>query len=265
MHPAEEKGLEESKKKAHAEALEKFPQGTAKQISDYVYKYHRAIYFRREHKANLPVYSGFKTIVYLSTGVVRNLLEPCFWMYDKAVSAGAPASGDKETTLSDISPKIQNEVIMELSAKAWETIRNGLDKVVVGCGDEDAKKVNRLFEQLARLFRLRLAVRGAEPRATSFSISGPDREPQMAELERLIGIARKATLLYKREGSAKDSGSRVDYYVPNRILWPIRGLDPQGQHARVELPASRLLAAAREGGSLKGTGTEQDVQGELFR
>ena len=266
VHPAEKRGLDESKEKARAEALKKFPGGKPKQISDYVYKYHRAIYFRRAHKANLPVYSGFKTIVYLSTGVVRNLLEPCFWMYDKAVSTAAATSRDTESTLTNISPKIQNEVIMELSAKAWETIRNGLDKVVVGCGDKDAKKVSRLFEQLARLFRLRLTRRGAEPRGTSFSISGREGESEMemAELDRLVGIARKATLLYKREGSAKDSGSRVDYYVPNRILWPIRGLDPQGQHARVELPAYRLLAAARGKGSLKGAETEHDVQGELF-
>ena len=264
VHPAVEEGLQESKRKAHVEAVKKFPKGSEKQISDYVYKYHRAIYFRRPHKANLPVYSGFKTIVYVSTGVVRNLLEPCFWMYDKAVSARTSTSGQGKTALTGISPKIQNEVIMELSAKAWEGIRNGLDKVVVGCGDEDAKKVNRLFEQLARLFRLRLTGPGAEPRATSFSISGRDREPEMAELERLIGIARKATLLYRREGSAKDFGSRVDYYVPNRILWPIRGLDPHGQHARVELPAARLLAAARDGGTLKGAETVQDAQGELF-
>ena len=67
-HPSVEKGLAEATEAAHEEAVRKYPAGTAKQISDYVYKYHRVIYFRRSHKANRPVYSGFKTIVYLSTG-----------------------------------------------------------------------------------------------------------------------------------------------------------------------------------------------------
>ena len=46
---------------------------------------------------------------------------------------------------------------------------------------------------------------------------------------RILNIARKATLLYTREGTgSKDYGGREYYYVPNRILWPIRGLDPHG-------------------------------------
>jgi hypothetical protein len=35
-----------------------------------------------------------------------------------------------------------------------------------------------------------------------------------------------------------------NYYVPNRMLWPERGLDPHGQHARVSMPAADLWAAA---------------------
>lgn len=243
LHEVVASGLEEAKKEARSEAVKKFPDGTGTQINDYVYKYHRAIYFRRDKKANLPVYSGFKTITYLSTGVVRNLLEPCFSMYDKAMSVDTENGGEAAPDV--INPTIQNEIIVRQSGKAWELLRDGLDKVVVGCSDDDATKLKRLFEQIAHLFRTRLLTSCSEPRATSFSISGREREQDIDELERLLNIARKATLLYVREGPAKDSGSREEYYVPNRMLWPVRGLDPQGQHARVALPASRLLAAAR--------------------
>ena len=264
-HQSVEKGLEESKKKAREEALEKYPAGTEKQISDYVYKYHRAIYFRnRAAKANLPVYSGFKMIVYLSTGVVRNLLEPCFWMYDKAVSA-SPTQAGQPAVIECINPTIQDEIITEQSNKAWDRLEQGLDKVVAGCSADDASKLKRLFEELARLFRARLLNSRSEPRAISFSISARDDEPDVEDLDRLLIIARKATLLYTRVGSAKDKGGREYYYVPNRILWPIRGLDPQGQHARVSLPASRLLAAARGQYDLEGTVTEEGTsQGDLF-
>ena len=264
LHPSVEKGLNEAKRKARIEAQRKYPDGTPKQIASHVYKYHRAIYFRRLPKANLPVYSGFKTIVYLSTGVVRNLLEPCYWMYDKALSSSADRAVG-ETPVASISPRIQNEIIVEQSEKAWDRLRRGLDKIVVGCNDKDAAQLERLFEQLAQLFRARLVGPGSEPRATSFSISGRDREPDVQELDRLLDIARKATLLYVREGAAKDYGSRVYYYVPNRILWPTRGLDVQGQHARVQLPATQLLAAARGKTDLRAVSEEVEiVQGELF-
>ena len=266
LHPSAERGLKEARKEAGSEARKKFPGGTDVQINDYIYKYHRAIYFRRNRKANLPVYSGFKTIVYLSTGVVRNLLEPCFGMYDKAMSVATDA--DQVTVPDSINPTIQNEIIMQQSGKAWGRLRDGLDKIVVGCSDEDATKLRKLFEQLARLFRARLLSPGSEPRATSFSISGREQEKNFNELERLLSIARKATLLYVREGPTKDHGSREEYYVPNRMLWPIRGLDPQGQHARVTLRASDLLAVARgeARGELVVRNEEdaQDVQGELF-
>ncbi len=267
VHASVTAGLNDAEELARQEARAKYPNGTSKQISDYVYKYRRAIYFRRRHKANLPVYSGFKTIVYLSTGVVRNLLEPCYWMYDKAVSANTGRIGTGDA-LQCISPRVQNEVIVDQSRKAWERIRYGLDKIVVGCGDEDARKIERLFEQLAQLFRARLFDKGAEPRATSFSISGREQEPYGTELDRLLKIARRAALLYDREGSAKDHGSREYYYVPNRILWPVRGLDVQGQHARVQLPAARLLAAAKGEANLKMEDAKevfsQGEQGELF-
>lgn len=266
LHPSVERGLEDAKRVARQEAGGKFPDGTARQVSDYVYKYHRAIYFRRKATANLPVYSGFKTIVYISTGVVRNLLEPCYWMYDKAISTGAERE-ERSAVVDSVSPTIQNDVLMDQSGRAWERIRSGLDRIVVDCSEEDARKVRRLFEALARLFRARLLGSGSEPRATSFSISERDREPEIDELDGILNIARKATLLYTREGPAKDYGGREYYYVPNRILWPIRGLDPQGQHARVQLRASRLLAVARRGGDLADAGAQvgnERLQGDLF-
>eukprot|EP01037_Dinobryon_pediforme_P007472 gene7472-7536_t len=79
------KEFEQSLEKCKISVREKFisqnPGATAKQISDHVYKYSRAEYFRsRGANANLPPYSGFESIVDVSTGVIRNLLDPCYWM-----------------------------------------------------------------------------------------------------------------------------------------------------------------------------------------
>ena len=81
--------LKASEKVVREEAIRKFGEANkdTRKVRDYVYKYTRAHYFRdRSDQANRPPYSGFETLVFLSTGVIRNLLEPCFWMFDSVVS-----------------------------------------------------------------------------------------------------------------------------------------------------------------------------------
>ena len=60
-----------------------------------------------------------------------------------------------------------------------------------------------------------------------------------------LEIARKAQFLYMKSGPAKEKGKRETYYVPNKMLWPDRGLDPHGQHARVSIKATDLWAASQ--------------------
>ncbi len=123
---------------------------------------------------------------------------------------------------------------------------------------------------MAILFRERLHEHESEPRAIVFTISEGDFEHRH-ELEELLRIARKAQILYTRSGSAKDQGRREVYYVPNRILWPVRGLDPHGQHARVSIKARHLWAAAANNVKIpmdkaEETGDREqiDLQGVLF-
>jgi hypothetical protein len=243
VNPTFEKDLTKCREEAASEAREKYPIGNEKQINDYVYKYARAMYFRqRSSKANRPPYSGFETLVHLSTGVVRNLLEPCWWMYDKVYSE--MRRDDETIVVSYIPPDDQTEVILERSKRKWEWIRDGLDRSIEGCSREEAVQIYQLFDNLAILFRERLHKHKSEPRAISFTVSEGEF-PQMKELIRLFELARKAQIMYTYPSSAKDSGRRETYYVPNRILWPDRGLDPVGQHARVSIRASCLWRAAK--------------------
>ena len=228
-----------------AEARTKYPTGSPRQISDYVYKYKRAAYFRsRPPKANRPEYSGFQTLVFLSTGVIRNLLQPCYWMYDKMLSLANDSSRVGQP-IDEIVPTVQTETILEQSRRMWDALREGLDQSVEGCSRDDAIHAFRLLDNLAIHFRERLLHHKSEPTANSFTISGPD-DPARSGVEHLVEILRKAQIIYTRSGSAKDKGRREMYYVPNRMLWPDRGLDPHGQHARVSLSASDLWAAARD-------------------
>lgn len=255
--------LKESEAIVRAEAEAKY--GTdSKRIADYVYKYKRAHFFRnRPATSNRSEYSGFDTLVFLSTGVIRNLLHPCYWMFDKAVSAegGLPS----EWRRLCIAPAIQSEVVVAQSRRLWEIAEQELDKTLEGCSSEDAKRAFQLLDQLAILFRTRLLKHQSEPRAVSFTISGR-KGYEIRPLKRVLETLISAQLLYVRMGTAKDSGRQERYYVPNRLLWPARGLDPHGQHARVSLIADDLWKAADQGKALpfEEKTPSEFVQMELF-
>jgi len=255
--------LKESEAIVRAEAQEKY--GTdSDRISDYVYKYKRAHFFRtRPSTSNRAEYSGFDTLVFLSTGVIRNLLLPCYWMFDKAVSSqgGAPNQWQKLC----IPPAIQSEIVVSQSRRLWEIAEQELDKTLEGCSSEDAKRAFQLLDQLAILFRERLLKHQSEPRANSFTISGR-KGYSMEPLRRVLETLISSQLLYVRTGAAKDNGRQERYYVPHRMLWPARGLDPHGQHARVSLLATDLWNAAALGKALpfEEKVTSEFVQMDLF-
>jgi hypothetical protein len=236
--------IENAEAQAREEADEKFPTGTTKQKDDYIYKYARAIYFRnRASKANLPPYSGFEVLVHMSTGVIRNLLDPCYYMYDAMYSQWHAESREGKPIFDSIPSSVQTQVILSRSTKKWELTKGELDKTIDDCSREDARRVYQLLDNLAILFRARLLSEISEPRAVSFTISNFTHDLQ-AKLEPVLTVARKAQLIYVYTSSGKDLGRREVYYMPNRMLWPVRGLDPIGQHARVSIRAEHLWNAA---------------------
>ena len=250
----------ESTVRQQAEGLYKDHAG---RIADYVYKYKRAHYFRtRSPQANRPEYSGFATLVFLSTGVIRNLLIPCYAMYDKVLSESS-SRPQQAAKITYIPPNMQTEVILKESEKRWDWLREGIDQNIAGCSRQDAQRCYRMLDQLAILFRDRLLNHKSEPRANSFTISGQEEE-LMEELNHLFDILREAQLMYMRSGSAKEKGRREWYYVPNRLLWPDRGLDPHGQHARVSIRAADLWAAADKNKPLPSKRTEVGDTLELW-
>jgi hypothetical protein len=266
-HPKFAQDLERCREAMREEATSKYGAEEKKKIADYVYKYARAEYFRRRpSKANLPAYAGFQTLVYLSTGVVRNLLNPCYWMYEQVVSDEAELTplGVKKFDGDSIRPEIQNQIIHDRSQRLWERLLQGYENIVEECSKAQAQQLYNLFDQLAVLFKKRLIHHRSEPRANSFTVSAKTGRFD-SDLLPLFEIARQAQLLYIRTGVAKDRGRREFYYVPNRMLWPARGLDPHGQHARVSIK-ERDLVAALDGEEIPYSSDSADVETtpELF-
>ena len=232
--------MAECNKIAKQRALDKgILESDTKAINDYVFKYSRAIYFgERSPKAGRPTYAGFDTLVHLSTGVIRNLLDPCYWMFEEYQST---SSGD---ALVSIPHDIQSRVVQDRSSTWWEFIRNKLDTQVEGCGKSESDKLRNLFTALAEHFKYRLQNHKSEPRILTFVISRMTDEARQ-ELEPILRLAQKAQLLYVRNGRSKDGGGREDFFTPNRILWPEYGLDVHGQHGRASIKANDLINAMR--------------------
>lgn len=217
-------------------------------ITEYVKKYHRAIYYRtRDPKANNPPYSGFETLVHLSTGIVRNLLDPCYWMFDKI----ANSDNFNIDTLRAIDPAIQNSIIQKRSEDIWSTLRKGLDKIIEDCTKEQSDHIYILFNNLMVLFKKRLLAKISEPRAIVFSLKGRKELKKESEyIDTLLSISIKAQILYTRIGTDKTLAGKTIYYVPNRMLFPNRGLDVKGQASHVQIQIKDLYDSITEGRDL---------------
>jgi hypothetical protein len=256
------KSIKECEEFVRKEAETKYPNGSAKQINDHIYKYARAKYYRdrlEKGKANMPPYSGFKMITAISTGIIRNLLEPCFFMFDLAFS-------NKSVNITEINYKIQNQIIIEKSKELWKDIEDGLDRNIENCSSEQAKQIRQLFNNLMILFRNRLRTHKSEPRAITFTVSQKTTHGQIYnQVKGLLDIARKSQILYTRTSRSKDDGKLETYYIPNRLLFPSLGLDPEGQHARVSLKATDLWNAAEKNTQIPYVGDTEDFkQTNLF-
>lgn len=240
VSPSMRSGVEEGKAFARTEAIEKYGELETKKINDYIYKYGRARFFQtRQPKSGLPQYSGIETIAHVSTGVVRNALYPCWKMYEKE-------SARLHTKPNSIPPHVQAETLKEESDSLWKNIRDGFENKIEGCTKHDSNLIKNFFTALGDLFRRRLLSRCSEPRILSFMIS-EQNNPAYEEVRHLVGLCRKAQLLYERFGPSKDDGRRETFYATNRLLWISRGLDPEGQHGRLSLRSSEILRAARTG------------------
>jgi len=257
--PSFKDDIDRAREKVRKDAIEKYDGGKGSQISDHVAKYTRAEYFKsRPSKANLPPYSGFETIIDVSTGVIRNLLDPCYWMYDAELSE----SNDK---IKLIPHGTQQSVLINRSNKLWERLE-GLDKTDVDCSKDQAEQIFNLFENLMVHFKGRLMSELSEPRTVTFVITSQVKD-LMEKITPLLDIAQKAQLLYTRHGKDKRTTKKVTVYVPNRLLLISRGLDPHGQYASASIKSEDIVAAAINNKKIpvpKTSGADETIQIKLF-
>lgn len=207
--------------------------------SDFVYRYATARLFqhlRATHQRKS--YAGFDNIVHLSSGVVRDLLEPCYLMFDRYVSQGRDP-----TSIQPIPSNLQDEMLFDYSEdfvlQKYEDIRKDLPSESWSLWES----LGVLVASLGQLFYERLHdPQAREARLFSFTVRGRPRD-DLAEVLRL-GVRFRYFQLRTR--STKEGGGRQRWYILNRRLCPVFKLDPSGFEGRISLTVADLRLACQD-------------------
>lgn len=234
--PGEDK-LFESIRMATGEEWER--EGKPGRKRDYVYRYATARLFQRlgEMKQRKS-YAGFQNIVHISSGVVRDFLEPCYLMFDQLISAG-----DSADSIQSIPPATQTEVIFRYSEEFFLSKPVDIRKDLPPHEWTHVDSLVTLINSLGRLFYARLHDRTSrEARLFSFTVRG--QVP--VEVQNALDLGVRYRYFQMRTYSTKEGGGRESWYVLNRRLCPVLGLDPTGFEGRLSLTPKHLEIAIKE-------------------
>lgn len=207
--------------------------------ADYVTRYASARLFQElARRGTRKSYAGFENMVHLSSGIVRDFLEPCYLMFDKCVS-----KIEDPKSILFIPPDVQNDILFAYSE---EFIVKRFDEIRQDLPTEDWPRVNELttlIESLGRLFYARLHdAESREPRLFSFTITGT----LSPEVNDVLKLGIKYRYFQLRTYSTKKGGGRVYWYILNRRLCPIYKLDPTGFEGRISITAEMLQLACKD-------------------
>jgi hypothetical protein len=198
-------------------------------------------------------YAGFRSMVDLSSGVIRWFLEPASRMYDRVVSEYGDGVDHIPVSIQDrILMGWASEFIQKLSAAKIDALSDDLDDKdadadaslhAVGHETELYERLRNLLDGLGLLFRHRLLdEKASEQRAFSIVL----RDKPRPELKDVLELGVRLGYLQKADNAAKETiGIRLTRYVLSRRLGPHYRLDVSGYAAHLSVMAEDLEVAMR--------------------
>ena len=204
--------------------------------SDYVTRYATARLFQRLRETKQRRnYAGFDNIVHLSSGIIRDFLEPCYLMFGRLMDQGMQPSA-----IDRIPPDIQDDVLFRYSE---EFLIHRFISIRRASAPEDWDRLHALetlIASLGKLFYERLHDPEArEARLFSFTVRG--QTPQ--DLDDILQFGIYHRYFQLRSYSTKEGGGREKWYILNRRLCPAFKLDPTGFEGRISLTPDLLRLA----------------------
>jgi hypothetical protein len=207
---------------------------------DYVYRYSRPRLFQRlKAQKSDKSYAGFQNLVDLSSGIVREFLEPCYLMFDTLTAQGKAAS-----TIESISVDVQNKVISKYSKDVLIDRIEDIKRDMPMPGNFLPERVRTLVESLGRVFyELLHDPSSKHPPLFSFSITGQIPE----DLKQVLDLAvRYRFFLAPTSQGSKAGGGQIPLYILNRRLCPAFKLDPSSFSGRLPLSIELLKLACED-------------------
>ncbi|MBT1063978.1 hypothetical protein KJY73_10360 [Bowmanella sp. Y26] len=209
--------------------------GRGTRASDDVIRYATPIYMSmlagKRKSSSTYSYAGFKSMVDLSSGIIRWFIDPAAKMFGELISSGNTQSKDaftKEGKIAKIPPSIQDKVLKEWS---YSFIDDELpkieDKNEVDVEHSVYSKVHNLLVSLGMLFRERLLdEQASERKLLSFVLANP--EALRNETKKILSLAVDLGYLqYSSHGSKEGIGRKPKYTLSHRLA-PYFQLDPSG-------------------------------------
>jgi Cdc6-like AAA superfamily ATPase len=197
-------------------------------------------------------YSGFRSLVDLSSGVIRWFLEPASRMYDRVVSEFGDAVSEIPVGIQDkVLLDWASEFIQKLSAVPVVPVSDDLNNApseaslhAWGHESEHYERLRNLIDSLGLLFRQRLLDKNASEQRL-FSIVLSDK-PDI-ELRSVLELGVRLGYLQKSDYAAKETvGVRRQRFILARRLAPHYRLDVSGYAAHLFVTSADLKLALRQ-------------------
>lgn len=213
-------------------------------INNRVSKYAQAELFRRLKKTGKS-YAGFDNIVHLSSGVIRQFLDICSYIFEEEIKR----KGDDNIT--KISLKAQNDVVKRYADDFMDELETTYKRLEKEENIEGAKLYKGLYfliESLGKYYKKRLMdPKFKEPRVFTFTLKDPGKDTEVERIleigvngEGLTGCFFQSYWYSSKRGIGKYRG-----YAFNRRLCPRYGIDHTSFRGRIELSTVDLRLAIK--------------------
>ncbi len=245
-------------------------QGVSSRQQDDVTRYKVSEYMKelaKTKKTNTFSYSGFKSMVDISSGIVRFFLEPASRMYSEVITTNQYEHEKVENIPHQIQDKILTDWSKEFMLNHFYGLKRTEEGIIETFKSRTSKSdcLRNLITSFGNLFQKKLLSDDTERRFISFM---PTRNVNK-ETQEILDLAVEWGYLYRSSTGRKEGIGRNILYVFNRRLVPYFKLDPSGYVAYMSVTPEDLNLAIDDPSSFVrkrfGSTKRELVVQELFK
>lgn len=190
-------------------------------------------------KTNMYSYSGFKSMVDISSGMIRFFLEPAARMFSEQQASR------ESSTIDSIPYEVQDAVLYKWSEEyiLSEFDRLRKDESTISAENlNKVEKLKRLINSFGECFQKKLVSSDSERQFISFMVTSAPSE----DIQEVLDLAVEWGYLTAKTIARKEGFGRNISYTLNRRLAPYFKLDPSGYAAHLSVTPDMLKLAVED-------------------